>query len=69
MIVNLQIQKIYVREQKHTTIEWKRNIYPLNNKTMDKKKIFFDIETVVETTDYENYPKKDIRSERYCNDI
>lgn len=33
------------------------------------KKIFFDIETVREAKDYDNYNKKDIRAERYCNDI
>lgn len=36
---------------------------------MDKKLLFIDIETVAETNNYESYPKKKIRAERYCNDI
>lgn len=31
--------------------------------------IFFDIETVYETNDYENYLKKDVWEKRYCKDL
>lgn len=34
-----------------------------------KTPIFIDIETVPETQDYDNYTKRYIRAERYCNDI
>lgn len=36
---------------------------------MDKKLLFIDIETVAETNNYDTYPKKKIRADRYCNDI
>lgn len=35
---------------------------------MDKKLLFFDIETVAETNNYDTYPKKKVWSDRYCND-
>ena len=38
-------------------------------KVMEKKLLFIDIETVAETNNYDTYPKKKIRAERYCNDI
>lgn len=35
----------------------------------NKKLLFIDIETVAETNNYYTYPKKEIRANRYCNDI